>query len=146
MPETIHRANRKKKPKSTLPCFYMLLISFTFCSKYLLTQQLCLSLATSIIYTPNTVRWQTRNVRRFCRRSWIFLVAILKVVVIQWNLEKRRARFRYIEVLFHIFYYYLGKENRSLYRGFRCRSRFVLCNLSSFHCVFRLHKKYVKYV
>ena len=29
------------------------------------------------------------------------------------------ARFRYIEVLFHIFYYYWGKENRSLYRGLR---------------------------
>ena len=29
------------------------------------------------------------------------------------------ARFRYIEVLFHIFYYYWGKENRSLYRGRR---------------------------
>ena len=28
------------------------------------------------------------------------------------------TRFRYIEVLFHIFYYYWGKENRSLYRGF----------------------------
>ena len=29
------------------------------------------------------------------------------------------TRFRYIEVLFHIFYYYWGKENRSLYRGLR---------------------------
>ena len=28
-------------------------------------------------------------------------------------------RFRYIEVLFHIFYYYWGQENRSLYRGLR---------------------------
>ena len=28
-------------------------------------------------------------------------------------------RFRYIEVLFHIFYYYWGKENRSLFRGLR---------------------------
>ena len=26
------------------------------------------------------------------------------------------TRFRYIEVLFHIFYYYWGEENRSLYR------------------------------
>ena len=26
------------------------------------------------------------------------------------------GRFRYIEVLFHLFYYYLGKENRSFYR------------------------------
>ena len=25
--------------------------------------------------------------------------------------------FRYIKVPFHIFYYYWGKENRSLYRG-----------------------------
>ena len=29
------------------------------------------------------------------------------------------TRFRYIEVLFHIFYYYWGQENRSLYRGLR---------------------------
>ena len=28
-------------------------------------------------------------------------------------------RFRYIEVIFHIFYFYWGKENRSLYRGLR---------------------------
>ena len=28
-------------------------------------------------------------------------------------------KFRYFEVLFHIFYYYWGKENRSLYRGLR---------------------------
>ena len=27
------------------------------------------------------------------------------------------TKIRYIEVLFHIFYYYWGKENRSLYRG-----------------------------
>ena len=26
-------------------------------------------------------------------------------------------RFRYLDVLFHIFYYYCGKENRLLYRG-----------------------------
>ena len=29
------------------------------------------------------------------------------------------TRSRYIDVLFHIFYYYWGKENRSLYRGLR---------------------------
>ena len=29
------------------------------------------------------------------------------------------TRFRYFEVLFHIFYYYWGKEHRSLYRGLR---------------------------
>ena len=29
------------------------------------------------------------------------------------------TRFRYIEVLFHIFYYQWGKENRSLYRKLR---------------------------
>ena len=27
------------------------------------------------------------------------------------------TRIRYIEALFHIFYHYWGKENRSLYRG-----------------------------
>ena len=31
----------------------------------------------------------------------------------------RYARFRYIKVLFHTFYYYEGKENRLLYRGLR---------------------------
>ena len=29
------------------------------------------------------------------------------------------ARYPYIEVLFHIFHYYWGNENRSLYRGLR---------------------------
>ena len=29
------------------------------------------------------------------------------------------TRFRYMEVIFHIFYYYWGNENRSLYRGLR---------------------------
>ena len=29
------------------------------------------------------------------------------------------TRFRYIEVLFHIFYYNWGEKNRSLYRGLR---------------------------
>jgi len=38
-------------------------------------------------------------------RDWKYLFAI--------------TRFRYIEVLFHIFSYYWGKENRSLYRGLR---------------------------
>ena len=33
-------------------------------------------------------------------------------------------RFRYFEVIFHIFYYYWGKENRSLYR--ELRDRFVI--------------------
>ena len=52
--------------------------------------------------------------------------------LLQWNLDKRKAQgsgktcflykqVRYIEVLFlfHMFYYYWGKENRSLYRGGR---------------------------
>ena len=30
---------------------------------------------------------------------------------------RRNLRFRYSEVLFHIFYYHWGKENHSLYRG-----------------------------
>ena len=29
------------------------------------------------------------------------------------------TRFRYIEILFHIFYYFWDKENRWLYRGLR---------------------------
>ena len=29
------------------------------------------------------------------------------------------TRFHCIDVLFHVFYYYWGKENRSLYRKFR---------------------------
>ena len=34
-----------------------------------------------------------------------------------WQKMFAITRFRCIEVLFHIFYYYWGKENRSLYRG-----------------------------
>ena len=36
-----------------------------------------------------------------------------------WQILFAIMRFRYIEVLFHIFYYYWGEENRSLYRGLR---------------------------
>ena len=35
-----------------------------------------------------------------------------------WKNLLATTRFRYIEVLFHIFCYYWGKENRSLYRGY----------------------------
>ena len=47
--------------------------------------------------------------------------------ILQWNLDNEVprdwqnlfaiTRFHYIEVLFHMFYYYWGKENRLLYRG-----------------------------
>ena len=36
-----------------------------------------------------------------------------------WHNLFAKTRFRYMEVLFHIFYYYLGKESRSLNRGLR---------------------------
>ena len=36
-----------------------------------------------------------------------------------WQNPFAITRFRYIEVLFHIFYYFWDKENRSLYRGLR---------------------------
>ena len=38
-----------------------------------------------------------------------------------WDLQNMFTitRFRYIKVLFHAFYYYWGKENRSQYRGLR---------------------------
>ena len=41
-----------------------------------------------------------------------------------WNLDIAKGQgtgkfVRYFEVLFHIFYYYWGKENCSLYRGLR---------------------------
>ena len=63
------------------------------------------------------------------------------VCIVQWNLDSNvgprdlenlfaMPRFRYIEVLFHIFYYHWGKENRSSYRGHRS-IEFVI---SRFHC------------
>ena len=36
-----------------------------------------------------------------------------------WQNEFAITRFRYIEVLFHIFYYFWDKKNRPLYRGLR---------------------------
>ena len=48
--------------------------------------------------------------------------------LLQWNLEITKGqgtdkfvitKFRYIEVLFHAFYYHWGEENHSLYRGLR---------------------------
>ena len=47
------------------------------------------------------------------------------------------TRFRYIEVIFHIFYYYWSKENRSLYRD-RSRTslyRGSLCNIKGWEGV-----------
>ena len=41
------------------------------------------------------------------------------------------TRFRYIQVLFHMSYYYWGKENRLLYRGVRCME---VRSLSRFQC------------
>ena len=43
---------------------------------------------------------------------------------LQWNLDLTMGQgtekiVRYNEVLFHIFYYYWGNENRSLYQGLR---------------------------
>ena len=36
------------------------------------------------------------------------------------------TRFRFMEVLFHIFYYYWGKKYRSLYRGLLLSSKIQL--------------------
>ena len=52
----------------------------------------------SVSSSTNTVEPPYNEVRR----DWQNLLAI--------------TRFRYIEVLFHIFYYYWGEEDRSLYR------------------------------
>ena len=62
------------------------------------------------------------------------------------NLDKveplRNQGFCYIEILFHIFYYYWDKENRSLYRGLRyvevpyiddCFIKWFI--ISRFHCI-----------
>ena len=40
-------------------------------------------------------------------------------VLRDWHNLFAITRFRYIEVVFHIFYYYWGEENRSSYRGLR---------------------------
>ena len=42
-----------------------------------------------------------------------------KEVPTDWQNLFAIKRFRYIEVLFHTFYYYGGQENRSLNRGLR---------------------------
>ena len=64
--------------------------------------------------------YQTKwNRKLFGTRNFYYLV--------QWNLGMTKAKgklfaitkFRYIEVLFHILYYYWGKENRWLYWGLR---------------------------
>ena len=47
-----------------------------------------------------------------------------------WQNSFAISRFRYIEVLFQMFYNYRGKENRSLYQGLRYTGFIV----SRFHC------------
>ena len=51
----------------------------------------------------------------------------LKVVFVQAKIVRYNffaiTRFPYIEVLFHIFYYYGFKQNRSFYSGLRCTDR-----------------------
>ena len=59
----------------------------------------------------------------------MFLASVMPSIKPQYNPYTERprdwqnlfavTRFRYIEVLIDIFYYYWGKENRSLYRGLR---------------------------
>ena len=55
----------------------------------------------SLIFKTNTVETRYNDLAR----DWQHLFAM--------------KRFRYIEVLFHIFYCYWGEGNRSLYRGLR---------------------------
>ena len=54
----------------------------------------------------------------------IIIIIITSTVEPQYNKGRRDwqnlfaiTRFCYIEVLFHLFYYYYGKENRLLFRG-----------------------------
>ena len=70
--------------------------------------------------------WGTR--KHFHERLYVHVSNILTHLAhLPWNNEGTRnwqnlfaiTSFRYIEVLFHIFYYYWGEENRSLYRGLR---------------------------
>ena len=42
-----------------------------------------------------------------------------------WQTLFAITRFRYIEVLFHVFCYYWGKDNRSLYRGLYVEVRYI---------------------
>ena len=57
-------------------------------------------------------------------RYSIIIIIITSTVEPQYNKGWREwqnlfaiTRFCYIEVLFHLFYYYYGKENRLLFRG-----------------------------
>ena len=50
------------------------------------------------------------------------MLPLLSKWLVQWTLDAKRAKglakfVRYNEVLFCIFYYYWGNENRSLYGG-----------------------------
>ena len=69
------------------------------CSVILCNWTVCLVM--SLIFKTNTVETRYNDLAR----DWQHLFAM--------------KRFRYIEVLFHIFYYYWGEGNRSLYRGLR---------------------------
>ena len=65
-----------------------------------------------------------RNLRDACLGSLAFLVDTVKSRYNEgqrpdWQNLFAIPRFRYIDVLFHIFYYYCGKENRSLYWLYR---------------------------
>ena len=88
----------------------------------------------SSLQTQTYFRCITNN----CTSSEIFYLRNMYSTVAPWYNEGPRdlenlfamPRFRYIEVLFHIFYSYWGKENRSSYRGHRS-IEFVI---SRFHC------------
>ena len=64
------------------------------------------------------------------------LGAFGEVQLVSWDWQKFFAikRFRYIEVLFHIFHYYWGKENNSLYLGSASLYRVSLYVYHGFHC------------
>ena len=54
-----------------------------------------------------------------CTDDFVISRFFFYIFYFYWGKENRSLYrgLRYIEVLFYIFYYYWGKENRSLYRG-----------------------------
>ena len=68
------------------------------------------------------VRMKSKQINQLCFLIlWWWTTAEPRYKEVPRDLQNMFAttKFRYIEVLFHIFYYYWGRQDRSLYRGLR---------------------------
>ena len=78
----------------------------------------------------NSIKWKWSRMKRYEDSKLYILISIISKNTVKprcnegprdWQNLFALSRIHHIEVLFHTFYNYRGKENRSLYRGLHYR-------------------------